>query len=426
MNKIIFHIDGDAFFASCEQSTRLDLRGRAIAVGRERGVATAFSYEAKAMGITRGMSATEIARDFPSVLFISSDYRKYGLFSTRMNCITRKYTELIEQTSIDECYADMSAVVVDTEKAKEIALKLQNELSVKLGLTFSIGIGPNKTIAKIASSMNKPRGITLLFPDTFETNLYNLSIDKVSGIGPQSAIKFHTKNIYTIGQFVGCNAVWVYEHFAKPFVELHRELRGHFIRELELLPTIPKSISKIRAFSPATSSQDILYSEFVRNAEIVASKLSHLKLEAKLVVFSMKCVDGTRSKQEVRAEYPITSSSDIVVHLKHIFNQLYDKDKQYRSTSVAVYKLGPFGAQQSLFTNSRSERYTRERIGDLLAGLTNRFGKGAVSSASSMVAQARTIPTSGRNSTPTSQRGTPLITNKENGRALYLPYLGRI
>lgn len=426
LSRIIFHIDGDAFFASCEQSTRLNLRGQPIAVGRERGVATAFSYEAKALGVTRGMSGTEITRDFPEVFLVSSDYRKYGLFSARMHRITAQYTSAVEQSSIDECYADMSEVVSNWQEAEKLASQLQDELCTKLGLTISIGIGPNKTIAKIASGMNKPRGITCLSPDVLEHQLYTQDISQVSGIGMRSAPKFHAHGLHTIGQFTGCNAVWVYEHFSKPYVELYRELRGMFVRKLELVATKPKSISKIRAFSPATGDRDMLYSEFARNAEIVASKMRRHRLSAQRIVYRMKLVGGGRVKQELVLDSGISSSTEILDYLERIWHKLHDTSEKYRATSIAVYNLQSTRKQANLFETSRVSTGKNDSLGGAMAAINQQFGRAALISASSLMARARTAPIDISSKASRDESGTPLITSLDERRILYLPYLGVI
>jgi DNA polymerase IV len=106
--KAILHIDGDAFFASCEQARNPDLRGKAVITGKERGIVSSMSYEAKALGIKRAMKVHEIKKQFPQVIIIPSDYEAYSLLSKRFYDIVRRYTPEVEEYGIDECFADLT------------------------------------------------------------------------------------------------------------------------------------------------------------------------------------------------------------------------------------------------------------------------------------------------------------------------------
>ena len=144
----ILHIDGDSFFASCEASLNPFLKGKPVVTGHERGMATSMSVEAKALGVVRGMPVFQIKREFPQVIVVESNYINYGLFAERMYSIVSQYTPYVEEYSIDECFADITHL---KEGAREVAQMIQDELSMKLDLSFSIGIGPTKVLAKVAS-----------------------------------------------------------------------------------------------------------------------------------------------------------------------------------------------------------------------------------------------------------------------------------
>jgi DNA polymerase-4 len=161
--RAILHIDGDAFFASCEQSRAPELRGKPVVTGKERGIAASMSYEAKAKGVTRGMRLFEIKKLCPDAVILPSDYETYSLLSQRMFAIVRRYTPDVEEYSIDECFADLTGLRRPLRMSYEdMAHQIKNDLDAELGFTFSVGLGPNKVIAKIGSKWQKPSGLTVI------------------------------------------------------------------------------------------------------------------------------------------------------------------------------------------------------------------------------------------------------------------------
>src|SRR5262249_36473028 len=148
----ILHIDGDAFFASCEQAGNPKLKGKPVVTGKERGIAASMSYEAKARGVVRGMPIRDILKVCPEVVLLPSDYETYSLLSTRFYAIVRKFTSEVEEYSIDECFADITGYRRAYRASYEqIAARIKHELDTSLGFTFSVGLAPNKVLAKVGS-----------------------------------------------------------------------------------------------------------------------------------------------------------------------------------------------------------------------------------------------------------------------------------
>ena len=157
----ILHIDGDAFFASVMCSVNPHLIGKPIVTGKERGIATAISYEAKKYGVTRGMPYFEIKKKCPQCLFIESDYDLFALVSSRMFSIMKQYSPYVEEYSIDEGFIDITGLRRMHRKSyEEIALAIKKELELKLNITVSVGLSITKSLAKLASSFRKPSGFT--------------------------------------------------------------------------------------------------------------------------------------------------------------------------------------------------------------------------------------------------------------------------
>src|SRR5262245_54079784 len=186
--RAIVHIDGDAFFASCEQSRAPELRGKPVVTGKERGIAASMSYEAKAQGVTRGMRLFEVRKLCPDAIILPSDYETYSLLSKRLFSIARRYTPDVEECSIDECFCDVTGLRrVLRMSYPEIAQQMKRDLDTELGFTFSVGLAPNKVLAKIASKWQKPSGFTAIPGRDIHRFLHELPVSKVWGIGNNTA-----------------------------------------------------------------------------------------------------------------------------------------------------------------------------------------------------------------------------------------------
>lgn len=211
MSRIIAHLDMDAFFASVEERDHPRFKGKPIVVGSDpengkgRGVVSTANYLARsygihsAMPISRAWELSEKARKDgkPAAVFIGGSFRHYAESSGKIFKIVGRFVSSFEQSSVDEGYLDLS-FTGNYEKARELAKKIQREIKLKEKLTCSIGIGPNKLIAKIASDIKKPAGLTVVEDDGVESFLGPLSIRRIPGIGPKTEMILNKKGIQTV------------------------------------------------------------------------------------------------------------------------------------------------------------------------------------------------------------------------------------
>ncbi len=143
--RAILHIDGDAFFASCEQANNPALRGKPVITGKERGIVASMSYEAKAKGVKPAMRLFEVKKLCPDAILLPSDYETYSLLSKRLFSIVRRYTPEVEEYGIDECFADLTGLRRALRMNYiDIARRIKSDLDTELGFTFSVGLAPNK------------------------------------------------------------------------------------------------------------------------------------------------------------------------------------------------------------------------------------------------------------------------------------------
>ena len=154
--RAILHVDSDSFFASCEIAKDPSLRGKPVVTGYERGIASSMSYEAKALGITRGMRISDIRKMCPTAIIVNSDYDSYAIYASRMYLIVKRYTPIVEEYSIDECFADLTGQdEVLHLSYEDIARKIQKDLSDELAISFTIGLSVNKLLAEGSIQMEE-------------------------------------------------------------------------------------------------------------------------------------------------------------------------------------------------------------------------------------------------------------------------------
>jgi DNA polymerase-4/DNA polymerase V len=268
-SRAIVHIDGDAFFASCEQSRRPKLQGRPVVTGKERGIAASMSYEAKARGVTRGMRIADIRKVCPEAVILPSDYETYSLLSKRFFAIVRRYTPDVEEYSIDGCFADLTGLRRPLRMSYlKIAERIKRELDAELGFTFSVGLAPNKVVAKIASKWQKPSGLTAIPGRELHRFLAQLPVEKVWGIGPNTTAFLNKHGILTALEFAERQEPWVKKHLSKPFLQIWQELNGQYVFELALGEhETYYTIQKVKTFTPASSDRALVFAQLAKNIE---------------------------------------------------------------------------------------------------------------------------------------------------------------
>ncbi|MDB5194097.1 MAG: polymerase [Parcubacteria group bacterium] len=383
--KTILHLDGDGFFAACEISLNPKLKGKAVVTGQERGIATAMSREAKALGVHRGMPIYMVKKLYPEAVVVNSNYHSYGMFAQRMYDIVRRYTPLVEEYSIDECFADIS----DLPDPVRAAENIKKELKRELGITFSLGIGPTKVIAKVASKWNKPDGFTVIQPDEIENFLKDLHIGKVWGIGPATSTHLQRLGIQTALDFTQRDERWVRENLPKPEHFLWHELRGHSVYRVHHEPDDDYgSIQQTRTFTPSTKL-DFLFSELSKNVEGACMKARRHELSTRRVYYFLKTQEFRYHRFEVPLTVPTNDPSVILNEIRATVDRVYKQGFEYRATGVTLSELVPESvAQNDLFGEVVKNDKKREvwKISDLI---DRRYGTHTMILASSLRAREK-------------------------------------
>ncbi len=362
--KIILHVDGDAFFASCEVASRPWLKGKPVVTGKERGIASSMSYEAKALGISRAMSISEIRRHYPQVTVLPSDYDTYSIYAHRMYAIVRRYTPFVEEYSIDECFADLTDVIEDeinrkkidrksadsTVAAKmvaalDIATRIKYDLDHELGITFSVGVSVNKVLAKTASKWKKPSGLIRIAPDEIDVYLKSVPIHKIWGIGRSISVELAKAGIVTAYDLAHRDTEWVSQRFAKPVQLIHAELCGHCVMSVcGHDGDDQKSISRTGTFSKATTDRVFIFAHISRNIEQACSQLRQLGFLAGRISFFIKTKDFQYYSGEFTLPRPACEPSVIIKNVHERLIKLltaHDPMTIYRATGVTLSMFTP-------------------------------------------------------------------------------------
>ena len=378
--KAILHIDGDAFFAACEQSRDPALQGKPVITGKERGIVASMSYEAKARGVTRAMGVAEARRVCPDVVCLPSDYETYSLLSERLFAIVRRFTPDVEEYSIDECFADITGLQRPLHKSyPNIAESIKQALDRELGFTFSVGLGSTKVIAKIASKWNKPSGLTCIPGWLLHRYLLNLPVDKIWGIGRQTSAFLAKKGIRTALEFARLSEPWIVRHLTKPFYEIWQELHGESVLPLDTKRKGEyQSIHKFKTFSPASNNREFVFAQLSKNIENACMKARRYHLVARGGMCILRTKEFRDVALEIQFNRPTAFSHEVIHALAPLFECLFSAKYFYRSTGVILWKLtGEQERQLSLFDSTlQIEKY--RKIYEVMDALRYRYGKHTV------------------------------------------------
>jgi len=421
--RAILHLDADAFFASCEQAVHPELRGRPVITGKERGIVAAASYEAKARGVTRGMRLFEARKVCPDAVILPSDYETYSLFSVRMFEVLRRFSPDVEEYSIDEAFVDLTGLRrVNHGPYELIARKMQETVERETGLSVSIGVSLSKVLAKIGSKHRKPHGITVLPGRDLHVFLEKLPLEKVWGIGPNTAAYLAKLGIRTALEFARKDENFVRKHCSKPYQEIWNELSGRSVYPVTTSPkTGYQTISKAKTFTPPSDDEGFIFAQLSKNLENACIKARRYRLAATRMVLFLRRQDYSDTGVEVRLSSPTAFPSELMAGLREGFLKLYRPGTPYRQTGVILAGLVPGDAiQHDLFDDVvKIEKMTR--IYQAVDALSEKFGKHAVQHASSLPAKLQAQHEGERGDAP--ERRVLLFRGENARQRLRLPML---
>ena len=266
----ILHIDMDAFFAAVEQKRHPELIGKPVVIGgsgdpTQRGVVSTASYEARKFGIHSALPLRTAYKFCPEAIFLPVDYEEYSRVSAEIKNILREFSPVMEDVGIDEAFLDISE---SAESSEEISKKIKEKIKAELDITCSIGIAPNKLLAKIASDLNKPDGLTIINETDIEKIIWPLAVRKLWGVGPKTEAYLKSININTIGELAVMPLEKLTEHFGPSY--------GNYLYEAS------KGIDEsalVTHWEPKSSSREITFQRDTNDWQTIAKTLAGLTKE---------------------------------------------------------------------------------------------------------------------------------------------------
>ncbi|NQV12627.1 DNA polymerase IV [Candidatus Uhrbacteria bacterium] len=384
-SRIIMHIDFNSYFASVEQQANPFLRGKAIGVGGKPGtrsiVATA-SIEAKRQGVKTAMSSSEATRLLPELQMIDGDARKYSEMTDRFMNIYKRHADVVEQFSVDEAFLDVTEQCEDWMDAIAIALRIREDIKNEIGsyTTASIGIAPNKLVAKIASESDKPHGMTVVYPDEVEAFLDERELSDVPGIGFAILRRLEEMGISSITQLREAPLSTLasfkqYGHF------LYNVPRGIDHSRVSDVQEVPKSVGHSYTLPFDTSSPTVLRATLLHLADKVAWRLRKHGLVARsfsaVVRFESMSFKGSMGKFDA----PTNEGLKIFNGAWTKVSPLLHSDK-IRLVGVSARDLVPVHEQVS----SDAGEQKRTKLLPALDKIQHRYGSGSWLRASELLA----------------------------------------
>jgi DNA polymerase IV len=272
VQRLIAHLDMDAFYASVELLRYPELRGQPVVIGggrrhqptvqpdgtrrfsvladyAGRGVATTSTYEARALGVHSGMGVMKAAQLVPDAVLLPVDFDEYRRYSRLFKAAVRALAPVVEDRGIDEIYIDLTEVPgAQADAGRDIARALQDAVRAATGLSCSIGVAPNKLLAKICSDLDKPGGLTLLPAAELQSRIWPLPAKEINGIGPKASARLAARGIHTIGELAAADPAWLVASFGRAYgAWLHQAAHGRDERPV-VTESEPQSISRETTF----------------------------------------------------------------------------------------------------------------------------------------------------------------------------------
>ncbi|MHC4416564.1 MAG: DNA polymerase IV [Planctomycetota bacterium] len=388
-DRAIIHVDMDAFFASIEQLDRHSFRGKPLLVGGDgpRGVVAAASYEARAFGCRSALPMAVAKRRCPHAIVVRPRPKRYREVSRAVLVILDRFAPLVEPVSIDEAFLD----VTDSRRLhgppRGIAAQIKERIRGETGLTASVGVAPNKFLAKLASDLEKPDGLVVIEADAILEVTAPLPIGKMWGVGPATEARLQRLGVKTFGDLHG----WPVEALESNFGSFGRKL-WKLVRGEDDRPVAPtreaKSISQEQTFGVDLADASAVRGVLLEQAGVVAGRLRADRLKARTVTVKIRFGDYETITRSATLDEPTDRTDVIGQAVGALFDRWAESSfAPVRLIGAGASHLAPEGAQLTLFTHETDER--RHRLDETTDEIRTRFGPAAIHRGASRVERSR-------------------------------------
>lgn len=388
MNRVVFHIDVNNAFLSWEAVYRLeqgidgpDLRTIACAVGGDakmrHGVILAKSMEAKKYKVQTGEPITDAMKKCPNLVIIPPRHDIYSKYSNAFMEILNKYSDRVEQVSIDEAFMDMTGMEKLFGKPEEVAARIKNEIYDSLGFTVNVGISTCKILAKMASDFEKPNKVHTLYPEEIQSKMWPLPVRDLFSVGKASARKLNTMGIMTIGDLAGTDPAILRSHLKKHGESIWRFANGLDDSSVEPVPAENKGYGNSTTLPADVTDTGEAKKILLSLAEKVGRRLREDDARIEVVSVGIRFYDLSNISHQTVLEAPTNITVEIHAAACRLFDEMWD-GTPIRLLAVQTGRVskGESNRQMSLFDNTDYEKL--EKLDRAIDTIRKKFGSDAV------------------------------------------------
>ena len=376
----IIHLDMDAFYASVEQLDNPDLKGKPVIVGgtSKRGVVSAASYEARKYKIHSALPIAQAMKLCPHGVFLPVRMKRYKEISNKVFSIFQRYTPLVEPLSLDEAFLDVTASNKLFGSAEEIAAKIRKDVFQETGLTVSAGVASTKLVAKIASDMNKPDGLTIVPAGGEAEFLAPLPIKRLWGVGRKTQETLVLLGVHTIGDIVSLPEKLLEQKFGKHGISLRWKARGLDNRDVEIEHET-KSVGHEFTFEADLVEIGAIRRELLDLAGMVARRLRRYQLQGKTITLKVKYHDFRQITRSSTIKEPVDDSKKIYEEVIKLLHKTDAGEKPIRLLGISVSGLKIVrGLRQEFLFQDIQKTGNRKEINKALDAIQEKFGATAI------------------------------------------------
>jgi DNA polymerase IV (DinB-like DNA polymerase) len=351
--RIILHIDMDHFFTAIEERENPEYRGKPVIVGadpkggRGRGVVSTCNYEARKFGVKSGMPISKAWKLCPDAIYLPVNYELYTKVSKEVMGILRIYADKFEQWGIDEAFLDVTSRVKDYSEAEALARQIKREIYEREKLTCSIGIGPNKLVAKIASDFQKPDGLTIVKEEETQKFLAPLPVRKLLWVGRKTEQKLKLMGIKTIGDLAKCDPTVLAEAFGSIGTQLYLMANGIDRSEVEEKSKI-KSISRDTTFEEDISDFNIVLKTLEKLSEEIHKELLEQQLYFRTVTVRVRYEDFETHTHSKTIPFITNRLQDLEKTAKELIQTYLKPERKIRLVGLRVSNFTSAEKQKTL------------------------------------------------------------------------------
>src|SRR3989441_3536491 len=373
----ILHVDMDAFYASVEQLDHPEYKGRPVIVGADpksgkgRGVVAACSYEARKFGVHSALPISRAWKLCPEGVYVRPRMRRYVEVSHQVMEVFRRYTDLVEPLSIDEAFLDITGSVALLGEPGDIARSIKKEIRQATGLTASVGLAPNKFLAKIASDLRKPDGFVVLQEADIEQFLRDLPISRLWGVGPKTEVRLHEMGFRTIGELRKASRESLVRSLGSLGEHLYHLAQGKDDRPV-VPNSEPKSVGTETTFEEDTDDRELLLRTILELSDHVAERLRKDEYRARKVTLKLRYSNFSTHTKQHSLDKLVQTGEEIAAIARGLFSQ-FPLNRKIRLIGVSagdLHRDGEDPQQLALFAQSGD----KEKLSHTIDEIKEKFG----------------------------------------------------